>query len=122
MNPAFYKPSEYNRDTKNQLWMSAINDTHDAFCGCCKPFAHILYNLFPEGHQDLDLTIRQILKRESENPPWHFGGQEEESGGGEAGAADTTKEDTSPKQKQGDIEEKEDIENLLAAFQDAERR
>lgn len=102
--------------------MSAINDTHDAFCGCCKPFAHILYNLFPEGHQDLDLTIRQILKRESENPPWHFGGQEEESGGGEAGAADTTKEDTSPNTKEGDTKEKEDIENLLAAFQDAERR
>lgn len=102
--------------------MSAMNDTHDTFCGCCKPIAHLLYNLFPEGHADLDLTIRQILKRESENPPWHFGGKEEESGGGEAPGAATTEKDTNQNIEEKDSEEKEDIENLIAAFQNAERR
>lgn len=118
----FYRPSKYNKETKSQLWMSAINDSHDAFCGCCKPFAHLLCDLFPEGHKDLDLTIRQIIDREIKNPPWCFGGKEDESGGGEAKEENITGETSGLNQKDTEEEEEKDIEKLIAAFEDAERR
>ncbi len=60
----YYRPSTYNCDTKNQLWMSIIADSHDNFCECKTPFAHLLANIFPIGHTDRDKTINYILRRD----------------------------------------------------------
>ncbi len=57
----FYTPTPYNQETKNQIWMSQIADSHDNFCNCHTPFAHLLASIFPVGHQDRNLTINQIL-------------------------------------------------------------
>lgn len=59
--------------------MSAIGDTHDMFCGCDQPFAHLLDNIFPEGHIDRNKSIQSIIQRDFKQ--CHFGGEEEESHG-----------------------------------------
>ncbi len=60
----FHRKSPYNHETKDQMWMSIIGDTHDAICGCDQPFAHLLTNIFPIGHTDRDKTINQIIWRD----------------------------------------------------------
>ena len=97
--------------------MSELADSHDIFCNCQGPFAHLLASLFPPGHQDRNLTINQILKRDYKE--CLSGGDADERPGGAA-----TTNAATLKQEEGDIqeEEKEDIENLLAAAEDAERR
>jgi len=60
----FFKPTHFNNDTKNQIWMSIIADSHDSICNCNNPFSHLLASIFPPGHQDRDKTINQILKRD----------------------------------------------------------
>ncbi len=60
----FYKQSNYNTETKEQLWCSAVGDIHDTFCSCNYPFAHFLSCIFPLGHSDRNLSINQILKRD----------------------------------------------------------
>lgn len=118
----FYKPCTYNQDTKNQLWCSIIADSHDSTCGCDKPFAHLLASIFPPGHADRDLTINQILARDY-HTPCHSGGPEEESPGGVEEVA--TKEKDTIKQEgkeEGDSFQGEDLENLLSAVEDAEKR
>ncbi len=90
--------------------MSTIADTHDIHCKCHFPFAHLLDSIFPEGHKDRELTIKQIIERDYQQ--CHSGGIEDESFGlavGDSAAAltglkeekDTTKED--------------DLDDLLAA-------
>jgi len=115
----FYKKSEYNIDTKNQLWCSTIADGHDNFCSCNFPFAHLLSSIFPPGHSDRDLTITQILTRDY-TELCLSGGTEERNGGGEAEGANGTGQDT--KREPDAEEEDKDIEKLLAAFEDAEGR
>lgn len=44
--------------------MSIIADSHDNFCECKTPFAHLLANIFPIGHTDRDKTINYILRRD----------------------------------------------------------
>lgn len=60
----FYKQSNYNHETKEQMWCSAIGDIHDSFCGCDQPFAHFLSCIFPLGHSDRNKTINSILLRD----------------------------------------------------------
>ncbi len=60
----FYTPTPYNQDTKNQIWLSQIADSHDNFCNCNHPFAHLLASIFPPGHKDRNFTINQILARD----------------------------------------------------------
>ncbi len=115
----FYKKSNYNIDTKNQLWCSQIADGHDNFCSCNFPFAHLLSSIFPPGHSDRDLTITQILTRDY-TELCLSGGTEERNGGGEVEGANGTDQDI--KRKPDAEEEDKDIEKLLAAFEDAERR
>lgn len=115
----FYKPTWYNGCTKNQMWMSIISDSHDIHCGCSEPFSHLLDSIFPEGHKDRQLTIEQIITRAKKK--CHFGGPEEEDGGMAAGISAATQEDTEIKQENEDTKE-EDIEELLAAVEDAEQR
>ncbi len=111
----FYTPTKYNGDTKQQMWMSMISDGHDMHCQCEQPFAHLLDIIFPEGHRDRDLTIRQIITRDKK---CLSGGTEEEDHGmaiGESAA-------TLTKREEQDIEEKEDDLDalLIAAAADAE--
>jgi len=76
----FYKKTQYNPETLNQIWMSEITDSHDIWCNCTGPFAHLLASIFPPGHQDRDLTINQILKRDY-HQQCHSGGDEGENSG-----------------------------------------
>jgi len=115
----FYKPTRYNPETLNQIWMSEIADSHDIWCDCNGPFAHLLASIFPPGHQDRDLTISEILKRDYRK--WHSGGEEEtrDGGAGDSNAA-TLKQET--EERDLPDTEREDIEGLLAAAEEAERR
>lgn len=112
----FFKPTPYNNDTKNQIWMSMIADGHDCVCHCKSPFGHLLASIFPPGHQDRDLTINQIIQRDIKE--CHSGGGDETETGmadfaGPSAAADHIKEEDLPG---------EDIEDLIAAAEDVERR
>ncbi len=80
----FFKPTPFNQDTKNQIWMSQIADAHDNICHCDYPFAHLLANIFPVGHKDRDLSINQILARDY-TALCHSGGKEEKDHGSAAG-------------------------------------
>lgn len=97
--------------------MSEIADSHDIWCNCTGPFAHLLASIFPPGHQDRNLTITQILERDYKQ--CHSGGH---AGASAGGVADTNVGTLKEDQKDLQEEEKEDIENLLAAAEDAERR
>lgn len=114
----FFKPTPYNNETKNQMWMSMIGDGHDICCGCPQPFAHLLDSIFPEGHADRNLTIEQIIQRDY--PLCHSGGDDAESHGlvlGESAATLFAK-----KEEGAAGQEEEDVEGLLAAVADAEAR
>lgn len=114
----FYKPTKYNPETLNQIWMSEIADSHDIWCDCNGPFAHLLASIFPPGHKDRDLTISQILKRDFKQ--CLSGGDAGESAGGAAGTASHT---IKPEREElSGNQEEENIEDLLAAAEDAERR
>lgn len=114
----FFTPTPYNNETKNQMWMSMIADGHDICCGCIQPFAHLLDSIFPEGHTDRNKTIDYIIKRDYQL--CHSGGGEEES----PGMADGEEKDSPPVKKEGEdgIPEDTNVEELLAAVEDAEAR
>lgn len=114
----FYKPTHYNPETLNQIWMSEIADSHDIWCDCNGPFAHLLASIFPPGHKDRDLTISDILKRDFQQ--CHSGGADAENHGTTAGI----KEDGLKQEKGGEDlpTDEENIEALLAAVADAEKR
>lgn len=100
------------------MWMSMIADSHDICCDCNAPFAHILDNIFPEGHRDRDKKISYIIQRDYKE--CHSGGEGEESHGGAAGEKDgpekPIKREEDPTENDGDVEE------LLAAVAEAEAR
>ncbi|UHS18283.1 MAG: hypothetical protein [Gammatorquevirus sp.] len=112
----FYTPTPYNQETKNQIWMSQISDSHDNFCNCHTPFAHLLASIFPVGHQDRNLTINQILLRDYREK-CRSGGIEEESPGGAVGEKDGPTKEKTPEEE--DLENG-DIEELLDAVAAAE--
>lgn len=111
----FARKTKYNTDTQNQIWMSNIADSHDCWCDCPTPFAHLLSSIFPPGHQDRDKTITQILERDYKEL-CHSGGKEESAGGV---AATATAVDP-PEEKEEDYIEDKDLEDLLDAAKDAE--
>ena len=115
----FYSPTKFNQDTKNQLWMSLIADSHDCSCDCDTPFAHLLASIFPPGHKDRDLTINQILQRDY-TAKCHTGGRDAESHGSGAldTAAATTIKEENPEEN---FPEEELTELLAAATKDTER-
>lgn len=108
----FSATTHFNLETKNQLWMSVIADSHDSFCNCNYPFAHLLANIFPPGHKDRVLSINQILARDY-TEKCLSGGREEENHGLEGG--DTGDGDTTNIKEEGEEFPGEEIENLLAA-------
>nr|AEI71739.1 ORF1 [Torque teno midi virus] len=113
----FYKKSPFNFETQNQIWMSQLSDSHDNFCHCHCPFAHLLASIFPPGHQDRDLTINQILQRDFKE--CHSGGAGGESSGMAEGANPGTA--VAGLKEEPNITEDEDLQGLLAAAADAER-
>lgn len=110
----FFNKSTYNNETKEQMWMSILSDSHDSICACNFPFAHLLSIIFPPGHTDRDRTINEILVRDF---------TEKCRGGGLAGDAsgnqkETTTEEgaaTGLKEEKEDSLAGEDVEHLLAA-------
>lgn len=112
-----YKPTKYNGDTKQQLWMSILSDSHDLHCGCETPFAHILDSIFPQGHADRNKTIEEIIARDT---PCHSGGDAADDLGLALGASAAT-ENIKLKEEEEDGPE-ENIEELIAAAEAAERR
>lgn len=115
----FYKPTTYNGDTKGQMWLSIVGDAHDMHCGCQRPFAHLLQNIFPEGHKDRNLTVDQIITRDLQECP--FGGEEEKDLGMAAGTSAATLQGL--KEEEKDFLEDAGVEDMLAAAaEEAEQR
>lgn len=114
----FFKPTPYNNETKNQMWMSMISDGHDICCGCPQPFAHLLDSIFPEGHIDRYKTIDYIIQRDFEL--CHSGGDGDESHGMAAGEERDTP--TVKREEEETIPEDSNVEELLAAVESAEAR
>lgn len=114
----FFVATPFNLETKNQIWMSQIADSHDNICYCNHPFAHLLACIFPPGHQDRNLTINQILERDY-TEKCRGGGDADASGSPAAGASGTGGGFKGPKLEE---EEKElpidEIEDLLDAAAD----
>ncbi len=108
----FYKPTPYNEDTKNQIWLSQLADSHDNFCNCMHPFAHLLASIFPVGHKDRTLTINQILARDYIEK-CHSGGEEGESHGMAGGRGQGDSEGIKAEEEE-DLPVDE-VEKLLAA-------
>lgn len=113
----FYKPTKYNGCTKNQMWMSTIGDCHDIHCGCERPFAHLLDSIFPEGHQDRNKTVDEIIKRDLKE--CLSGGEEEIDGGLPLGSSAGN---LATNQGFEEEDTKENIEELLAAAAAVEER
>ena len=116
----FIKNTTYNKDTKNQLWCSVIADSHDIWCGCETPFAHLLASIFPPGHKDRKLSIEEILNRDYKE--WHSGGDAEESHGLPDGNADLTEKGGQEEEGGQDIIKDEELEELISAAELAEAR
>nr|UHS18323.1 MAG: hypothetical protein [Gammatorquevirus sp.] len=113
----FYKPTPFNSETKNQIWMSQIADAHDNICNCNHPFAHLLASIFPPGHKDRDLTIQQILQRDYQER-CRSGGDADENLGLAVG--DAIKEDLQPEREEEDLIKDEELQDIIAAGEDAE--
>lgn len=109
----FFTPTPFNDETKTQIWMSMLADGHDIICNCNSPFGHLLATIFPPGHQDRDLTINQILKRDYKAQCRSGGAADEDTGtpaGGTGGGFKGIKEENTEE----DLPE-EEIEKLLTA-------
>lgn len=97
------------------MWMSSISDFHDSICKCWTGFAHLLDLIFPEGHKDRDLTVRQIIERDFK---CLSGGDEEESHGLADGDEGLQSAATLKEEKESSIKG-EEIEDLIAAAEEA---
>lgn len=108
----FFVPTPYNQETKTQIWMSQIADSHDNICSCTHPFAHLLASIFPPGHGDRDLTINQILQRDYQDKCLSGGDAARSHGMADSGTGGGFK----PKEEETEEDlPGEEIEHLLAA-------
>ncbi|BAF49428.1 hypothetical protein TTmidiV2_gp1 [Torque teno midi virus 2] len=113
----FYKPTPYNTDTKNQIWLSQLADSHDNWCNCDFPFAHLLASIFPPGHKDRTRTINQILQRDFRQKCLSGGADAKDSGlAGEDLEKDGQKD--GGKYTEEDLP-RDEVEELLAAVESA---
>lgn len=96
-----------------------IADSHDIHCDCKAPFAHLLDNIFPEGHTDRNKTVAWIINRDLQQ--CLSGGEEETNHGIQLGESAATARD-SPIKEEDHIEE-DDVElgELLAAVEKEQR-
>lgn len=110
----FFTPTPYNQDTKNQIWMSQIADSHDNICSCDHPFAHLIANIFPVGHKDRDLTINKILLRDYREKCLSGGPEGASHGMADGGTAATSTTGAEKSQEEEEFPEDE-VDALLAA-------
>lgn len=75
----FFEPPAYNHIGREKLWLDVVVLSHDTWCGCNHPLAHLLNSLLPIGHKDRELTVEEILLRDLK--VCHSGGTEERNGG-----------------------------------------
>lgn len=108
----FYRKTKYNTDTQNQIWLSLVADSHDCWCDCDHPFAHLLASIFPPGHADRPQSINYILARDYTEKCLSGGADAENSGM----AAGDLPEDEKPSREslEKDLPIAE-VEELLAA-------
>lgn len=114
----FFTATPFNSETKTQIWMSQIADSHDNICHCNHPFAHLLASIFPVGHQDRNLTINQILLRDYKEKCLS-GGTDAESHGLEGTGGGFKGENR--EELEEDLPE-EEINALIAAAEDVDTR
>jgi len=115
----FFKKCTYNEETQTQIWMSQLSDSHDNFCSCNHPFAHILSSIFPPDHRDRNLTINQILDRDYRELCLSGGEGEERTGTGDGGDPGTS---VNIKEEREEDLPGEEIERLLAAAAEEDAR
>lgn len=113
----FFKPTPYNNDTKNQMWMSMIADGHDCICNCNSPFGHLLASIFPPGHQDRLLSIEDIINRDIKE--CLSGGDAAASHGTADGDGDAAAEHI---KLEGEDFHADELEELLAAAEEENTR
>lgn len=116
----FYRPTPYNKETKEQIWNTIVTDAHDEFCGCTEPSAHLLNNLIPPDHPARKQTIDSFINNCFRRQQCLFGGKEETSGG-EAKEGPGIKENTTNIPGEEPFEEV-NVEDLIAAATAAEKR
>lgn len=109
--PEFFQPPAYNHQGRQQLWLDGCIFTHDSWCGCNYPALHLLATLLPPGHKDRDLTVEEIITRETTK--CLSGGKEETSGGQPGGTA--TEETETGLENLEDVFTEDAIDELLAA-------
>lgn len=101
------------------MWMSMIADSHDIHCDCKAPFAHLLDNIFPEGHTDRNKPVGWIINRDLQQ--CLSGGEEEENPGILLGESAATAGEIPIKEEGHTKEEDEELEELLAAVEKEQR-
>lgn len=102
------------------MWLSVIGDYHDSICSCYFPFAHLLDLIFPEGHKDKDLTIRQIINRDYLQC-LSGGDGDGDTGGPKPSTSAAAAAAGPPDDKEPDIDDIE-VAALVAAAEHAEKR
>lgn len=115
----FYHKTRYNTDTQNQIWLSIVADSHDCWCDCDYPFAHLLASIFPPGHADRTQTIDSILSRDYTEKCLSGGADAKNSGMAEGDLPENEGPSKEGIEKELPIEE---IEDILAAVEEEGKR
>lgn len=110
--PEFFQPPAYNHTGRQQLWLDGCIFTHDSWCGCNYPALHLLSALLPPGHKDRDLTVEELITRETKL--CLTGGKEEKGGDPPITTATETEEETGLENLE-EIFSGDAIDELLAA-------
>lgn len=97
-----------------------IADAHDIHCDCKAPFAHLLDNIFPEGHTDRNKSVSYIIERDLKQ--CLSGGDGDESHGIELGESAATFAGEEIKEENLTHAEEEELEKLLAAVEEEPTR
>lgn len=112
--PEFWQAPAYNQQGRQQLWIDGCVFTHDSWCGCNYPILHLLSALLPPGHKDRDLTVEELISRETKK--CLSGGLEEKGG---TATIDTNTEETEiGLENLEDVFTEDAIDELLAAAAD----
>lgn len=109
--PEFFQPPAYNHQGRQQLWLDGCIFTHDSWCGCNYPALHLLATLLPPGHKDRDLTVDEIITRETKKC---LSGGKEETDGGPPPAIEQKDTEEEPENLE-DVFTEDAIDELLAA-------
>lgn len=116
----FFEPPSYNLDGRQQLWIDTCTNSHDTWCGCNYPTAHLLNCLLPPGHPDRQLTVHQLIEK-ALTTKWPSGGTGAAAGGTTI-SQDTEEEPEDTEDPEGDFGDDAINELLAAAAADVEPR